>query len=193
MTSPRDEQLIQAARLGDTDALEALLSRFKPLVKAKAAAYFLSGGDRDDLIQEGMIGLYKAFLDYAPEKNPIFSAFASLCVNRQMLTAIKAATRQKHAPLNDSLTLERAEEAPENGSNPEALLISRESSQDITHFIQRNLSPLEYDVLMLHMEGMSHAQIAQTLNKPLKSVDNTLQRVRRKVGRELKAQKKGTI
>jgi RNA polymerase sporulation-specific sigma factor len=169
------------ARAGDTASLDALLSRFKPLVKAKAAAYFLSGGDRDDLIQEGMIGLYKAFLDYAPEKNPVFSAFASLCINRQILTAIKTAGRQKHQPLNASLALHSAGDTPEVGSNPEALLISRESSEDITLFIRKNLSALEYDVLMLHMEGMTHAQIAETLGKPLKSVDNTLQRVRRKV------------
>ncbi|MCL2603672.1 MAG: sigma-70 family RNA polymerase sigma factor [Defluviitaleaceae bacterium] len=181
--SPSDEQLIHAARAGGMDALDALLSRFKPLVKAKAAAYFLSGGDRDDLIQEGMIGLYKAFLDYAPEKNPVFSAFASLCINRQILTAIKAAARRKHAPLNASLALDTAEDAPQIGSNPETLLISRESSEDISLFIRENLSALEYDVLMLYMEGMNHAQIAETLGKPLKSVDNTLQRVRKKVSR----------
>jgi RNA polymerase sporulation-specific sigma factor len=165
--------------------LDTLLSRFKPLVKAKAAAYFLSGGDREDLIQEGMIGLYKAFLDYAPEKNPVFSAFASLCINRQILTAIKTAARQKHSPLNASLALDSAEEAPVPGVDPEALVISRESSEDINLFIRENLSALEYDVLMLHMEGMAYTQIAETLGKPLKSIDNTLQRVRRKVGKGL--------
>jgi RNA polymerase sporulation-specific sigma factor len=181
--NPSDEQLIQAARAGNVEALDGLLSRFKPLVKAKAAAYFLSGGDRDDLIQEGMIGLYKAFLDYAPEKNPIFSAFASLCINRQMLTAIKAAARQKHAPLNDSYALEDAGNAPETGANPESLLISRESSEDINHFIRENLSPLERDVLMLHMEGLAYTQIAETMGRPPKSVDNTLQRVKKKIAR----------
>jgi RNA polymerase sporulation-specific sigma factor len=184
--SESDEFLVQAARDGNAAALDTLLSRFKPLVKAKAAAYYLTGGDRDDLIQEGMIGLYKAFLDYAPEKNPVFSAFASLCVNRQILTAIKAAARRKHQPLNASLSLESAEITnPGAGTNPEALLISRESSEKINLFIRQSLSALEYDVLMLHMEGMAHAQIAETLGKPLKSVDNTLQRVRRKVGREI--------
>ncbi|MCL2499966.1 MAG: sigma-70 family RNA polymerase sigma factor [Defluviitaleaceae bacterium] len=176
-----DEKLIQAARAGNVDALDALLSRYKPLVKAKAAMYFLSGGDRDDLMQEGMIGLYKAFLDYAPEKNPVFSAFASLCINRQILTAIKTAARRKHAPLNASLALDTAEDAPEIGNNPEALLISRESSEDINLFIRESLSEMEYSVLMLHIEGMNHKQIAETLDKPLKSVDNTLQRVRRKI------------
>jgi RNA polymerase sporulation-specific sigma factor len=97
-----------------------------------------------------------------------------------MLTAVKAAARQKHQPLNASLGLDSAENAPEIQSNPEALLISRESSEDINLFIRENLSPLEHDVLMLHMEGLTHAQIAETLGKPLKSVDNTLQRVRRK-------------
>jgi RNA polymerase sporulation-specific sigma factor len=183
--NPKDEQLINDARAGNVEALDELLSRFKPLVKAKAAAYFLSGGERDDLIQEGMIGLYKAFLDYAPEKNPVFSAFASLCINRQMLTAIKTATRQKHTPLNASLALDTAEESIETGNNPETLLISRESSEDISLFIRKNLSPLEYDVLKLHMEGMPYTLIAETLGKPPKSIDNTLQRVRRKVYKEV--------
>ncbi|MCL2188855.1 MAG: sigma-70 family RNA polymerase sigma factor [Defluviitaleaceae bacterium] len=181
MQSETNEKLAHDAKHGNTHALEALLSRFKPLVKNKAAAYFLAGGDRDDLIQEGMIGLYKAILDYIPEKNPVFSAFASLCINRQILTAIKAAGRQKHSPLNASLALETAGDTPLPHSNPESLLISRESSQDITLFIRENLSPLEYDVLMLHIDGMSHAQISETLQKPLKSIDNTLQRVRKKV------------
>jgi len=187
--NPRDEALVHAAREGNADALEQLLSRYKPLVKAKAAAYFISGGDRDDLIQEGMIGLYKAVLDYSPQKTAAFSAFASLCVNRQIQTAVKAAARQKHAPLNASLTLEtaEAEATPQPGANPEALLISRESSDGIAHFIRENLSALEHDVLMLYMEGLSHTQIAARIKKTAKSVDNTLQRVRRKISRAMLA------
>ena len=180
-----DEQLARHAKAGNTAALDALLSRFKPLVKNKASAYFILGGDRDDLIQEGMIGLYKAIMDYVPEKNPVFSAFASLCINRQILTAIKTAARQKHAPLNASLALDSADETPVPHANPEALVISRESTDDIAHFIKENLSPMEHNVLIHHIEGKTHAEIAQTLGKPLKSIDNTLQRVRRKLGREI--------
>jgi RNA polymerase sporulation-specific sigma factor len=175
-------------------ALDVLLSRFKPLVKVRAAAYFLSGGDRDDLIQEGMIGLYKAFLDYAPEKNPVFSAFASLCVNRQILTAVKTAARRKHAPLNASFALENADaQNPETVSNPEALFISRESSEDINLFIKENLSGLERDVLTLRMKGMAYTQIAEALGKPPKSVDNTMQRVRKKIARAFAPTPAGVI
>ena len=175
-----DETLAQAAAAGNTAALDALMTRFKPLVKSKAAPYFLSGGDRDDLIQEGMIGLYKAVLDYDPAKNPIFAAFAALCINRQILTAVKTAARHKHAPLNASLALEEADHAPARHT-PESLLISRESSNDIANFLREGLSTLEHNVLMLHMEGLSQAQITQTLGKTAKAVDNALQRARNKV------------
>ena len=188
MTNPKNEtHLLSAARQGDVSALDGLLSLYKPLVKAKAAAYYILGGDRDDLIQEGMIGLYKAFLDYNPQKNPVFSAFASLCISRQILTAIKSAARQKHQPLNSSLSLQSigtddSDDTPPGIKNdPESLFISRELSSDITTFIRKNLSALEYNVIMLHMEGLNQSQIAATLNKPKKSVDNSLQRARKKV------------
>ena len=182
---PTDEQLIHTAKAGDALAMDALFARFKPLVRAKASMYFISGGDRDDLIQEGMIGLYKAFLDYDPQRNPIFAAFASLCINRQIQTAIKSAARQKHAPLNASVTLDATDETPQSinhiGSNPESLFISRETTEDIALFIREHLSPLERDVLLLHIDGQTHAQIALRLGKAAKSVDNTLQRVRKKI------------
>jgi len=195
---PTEEQLVQAAKAGDALAMDALFARFKPLVRAKASMYYLSGGDRDDLIQEGMIGLYKAYLDYDPQRNPIFAAFAALCINRQIQTAIKSAARQKHAPLNAAQPLEAAESPTQAGTggvaanltnaaannaanNPELLFISKESAANIALFIREHLSPLERDVLLLHINGQSHAQIAKRMGKAAKSVDNTLQRVRRKV------------
>jgi len=179
--SPTDEQLIQTAKAGDAPALDALFARFKPLVRAKASMYYITGGDRDDLVQEGMIGLYKAFLDYDPVRNPVFAAFASLCINRQIQTAIKSATRQKHAPLNAAQTLEKSEQTPQLGANPESIFIGREATADIALFIREHLSPLERDVLLLHINGQTHAQIAQRMGKAVKSVDNTLQRVRKKI------------
>ena len=184
IAKPTDEQLVQNAKTGDAFAMDALFARFKPLVRAKASMYYLSGGDRDDLIQEGMIGLYKAFLDYDPQRNPIFAAFASLCINRQIQTAIKSAARKKHAPLNAAQTLEAAAESPQTATaanNPESLIISREASADIALFIREHLTPLERDVLLLHINGQTHSQIAQRMGKAVKSVDNTLQRVRKKV------------
>ncbi|MCL2363358.1 MAG: sigma-70 family RNA polymerase sigma factor [Defluviitaleaceae bacterium] len=188
--NPQEEQLIQAAKAGDAFAMDALFARYKSLVRAKASMYYISGGDRDDLIQEGMIGLYKAFLDYDPQRNPVFAAFASLCINRQIQTAIKSAARQKHAPLNAAQTLDVAE-APAgiaanvtsaaSTTNPEILFLGRESIKNIALFIREHLSPLERDVLLLHINDQTHAQIAQRMGKTVKSVDNTLQRVRRKV------------
>ena len=183
-----DEHLTQKAKTGDTSALDILLRRLKPLVKAKAKAYYLKSGDPEDLIQEGMIGLYKAVFDFDEAKNTTFAAFASICIVRQIQTAIKAAARQKHLPLNTSLSLDTPEtnKLPDRRINdPEALFLGREALKDIDEFIKHNLSPLEYDVLTLHMEGKTHAEIAGTLDKNLKSIDNTLQRIRRKIGKRL--------
>lgn len=189
-----DETLISAFRSGDKAALDVLLTRYKPLVKAKARAYFVAGGDAEDLIQEGMIGLYKAVLDFDAAKNSSFAAFAALCIVRQVQTAIKAAARRKHMPLNESLSLDNVSG---NGSSekmtylaklpgpattdPEALFLDREALRDTEDFIKRSLSGLEYRVLKLHMDGKTHAQIAEALNKNAKSIDNTLQRVRKKL------------
>jgi RNA polymerase sporulation-specific sigma factor len=188
-----DENLVAQAREGDTYALELLMNRFKPLVKVKANDYFLTGGDMEDLIQEGMIGLYKAFLDFDREKNVKFASFAAICVVRQIQTAIKAASRQKHIPLNSSLSLSgevmgetNFGKIPDNRSvNPETLVLGREAYQSIGDFIHDNLSSLEYNVLSLHISGKSHGQIAEALGKNKKSVDNTLQRVRRKIGKAI--------
>jgi len=197
MLKQKEEIPVSQARDGDKTALDILMQRFKPMVKAKAKAYFLLGGDLEDLIQEGMIGLYKAVLDFDSSKNDNFTAFATLCVVRQIQTAIKSASRQKHMPLNTSLSLHsevpKGENQDENSetyldklpdnqiNDPEALFLGREAYNDIDDFIHRNLSTLEYDVLMLHMEGKSLAEIACKLEKNKKSIDNTLQRIRRKI------------
>jgi len=184
-----DEALVAAARTGDETALELLMRRYKPLVRAKAGAYFIVGGDREDLIQEGAIGLFKAYRDYDDAIGASFLTFATLCVTRQIQSAIKAAGRKKHQPLNASISLNRPADSDEaeipdrRQTNPEALMIGREAVHEIGEFIERHLSALEYNVLKLYMRGISHAEIAQALDKPLKSVDNTLQRIRKKVSR----------
>jgi len=182
-----DEQLIKDFRGGDKNALDALLTRFKPLVKARAKAYYVAGGDPEDLIQEGMIGLYKAVLDFDFGKNGSFAAFAALCVTRQVQTAIKAAARRKHLPLNDSVSLD-GEDSPDEvqfsagrTSDPETLFLGREALRDTEDFIKRNLSEFEQSVLMQHTYGKSHAEIAASLGKSKKSVDNALSRVRKKL------------
>ena len=180
-----DEQLAIYARRGDSSALDIILRRLKPLVKSKAKAYYVTSGDPEDLIQEGMIGLYKAVLNFDEKKGIAFTAFASLCIVRQIQTAVKTAARQKHIPLNTSVSLnnETADlESLRSADNPEELFLGSEALKDMDDFIRKNLSPLEYDVLMLHMDGKTYAQISEALGKTSKSVDNTLQRIRRKIG-----------
>jgi len=188
-----NEKLVTAANVGDISALDQLMNRFKPLVKAKAKDYYLTGGDLEDLIQEGMIGLYKAVLDFDGAKGAKFASFATLCVVRQIQTAIKAASRQKHLPLNTSLSL-HCETTPEaelaklpdtNQNNPETLVLGQEAYHDIKTFLKNKLSRLEYDILTLQMDGKTHLEISQTLGTSLKTVDNALQRVRRKVGKSI--------
>jgi RNA polymerase sporulation-specific sigma factor len=181
------------AKMTDDPLTLKLLQQYKPLVKKKAAAFFLMGGDRDDLIQEGMIGLYKAIRDYDPGKGSPFHAFAALCINRQILDAVKASARQKHIPLNTSLSLSNPDEAgipdPADFSpNPETLLIGRETYNDIDAFLQKHLTELEYNVFMLSLEGRSHTEAAETIGRNIKTIDNTLQRVRRKVKKLLSTQ-----
>ncbi|MCL2356725.1 MAG: sigma-70 family RNA polymerase sigma factor [Defluviitaleaceae bacterium] len=179
-----NEDLVKNFRNGDKTAPDTLLARFKPLVKARAKAYYVAGGDPEDLIQEGMIGLYKAVLDFDAEKNASFAAFASLCVTRQIQTAIKTADRQKHAPLNESLSLDNEGDdlADSRTGNPEELFLGRESLREAKDFIRKNLSEPERAVLTMHLDGKSYAEIAQTVGKNKKSVDNTLQRIRKKLG-----------
>jgi len=193
-TLKNDEKLVAASRGGDKAAIDMLMQRYKPLVKAKAKDYYLTGGDLEDLIQEGMIGLYKAVLDFDPSKGAQFSSFATLCVVRQIQTAIKAASRQKHMPLNTSVSLHnedtpalQLEKIPDHRlSNPETLFLGLEAFRDIENFLHENLTRLEYDVLIRHIDGKTHIEIADLLGKNVKAVDNALQRARRKIG-------KGTI
>jgi len=188
-----DEMLVAEARNGNAEALDMLMVRFKPLVKSKAKDYFLTGGDMEDLIQEGMIGLYKAVLDYDAAKNAKFSTFASLCVVRQIQSAIKAASRNKHLPLNTSISIHNKtatgialdEIADSRTPNPEETVLGQEAYKDISDFIQQNLSPLELDILTHYLGGKTHAQIAKIIGKNIKTVDNAIQRIRKKIGERI--------
>ena len=191
----RDEELVLMAQNGDDAAQEYLLDKYKSLVRAKSRAYFLIGADSEDIIQEGMIGLYKAVRDYNEERNASFRSFAELCVNRQMITAIKAATRQKHQPLNSYVSLNKPvfEEESEQTYmdflqssisallNPEALLIGQENKNFLEDQMVKNLSSFETRVLVLYLQGRSYFEIAHVLDKPEKSIDNALQRVKKKL------------
>ncbi|MGN0136207.1 RNA polymerase sporulation sigma factor SigH [Anaerotignum sp.] len=191
----KDEELVLMAQNGDDAAQEYLLDKYKSLVRAKSRAYFLIGADSEDIIQEGMIGLYKAVRDYNEVKNASFRSFAELCVNRQMITAIKAATRQKHQPLNSYISLNKPvyEEESEQTYmdflqssssallNPEALLIGQENKNFLENQMVKSLSSFETKVLVLYLQGRSYFEIAHVLDKPEKSIDNALQRVKKKL------------
>ena len=192
-----DEEVVDFAREGDDNALEYLINKYKNFVRAKARSYFLIGADREDIIQEGMIGLYKAIRDVRMDKLSSFRAFAELCITRQIITAIKTATRQKHIPLNSYVSLNKPiydEDSDRtlldviSGSkitDPEELIISREEFDDIEEKMGEILSSLEWKVLMSYLEGKSYQEIAEDLNRHVKSIDNALQRVKRKLERYL--------
>lgn len=192
-----DEEIVAYAKGGDEVALEYLIYKYKNFVRAKARSYFLIGADREDIIQEGMIGLYKAIRDFRADKLASFRAFAELCITRQIITAIKTATRQKHIPLNSYVSLNRPiydEESDRTlmdvlpGSkvtDPEELVISREEFSDIESKMAEFLSELEWNVLMYYLEGKSYQEIADALSRHVKSIDNALQRVKRKLERYL--------
>ncbi len=192
-----DEEVVGLAREGDTEALEYLINKYRHFVRAKARSYFLIGADREDIIQEGMIGLYKAIRDFRMDKLSSFRAFAELCITRQIITAIKTATRQKHIPLNSYVSLNKPiydEDSDRtlldiiSGSkitDPEELVISREEFDDIEQKIGELLSSLEWKVLMSYLEGKSYQEIAEDLDRHVKSIDNALQRVKRKLERYL--------
>ncbi len=194
-----DEEIVSLAKNGDTMALEFLISKYKNFVRSKARTYFLIGADREDIIQEGMIGLYKAIRDYRYDRQTSFHSFAEICVTRQIITAIKTATRQKHMPLNSYVSLNKPvyEEESERtlsdvitqgkAGNPEDLFIDQEDFLDIESTMQRILSPLEQDVVNLYLEGKSYVEIAQQLDRHVKSVDNALQRVKRKLEQYLES------
>lgn len=196
-TDMEDSELADRAGMGDNDALDYLMSKYKNYVRKKARSYFLIGADRDDLIQEGMIGLYKAIRSFNSDMQKSFYAFADLCITRQMITAIKTATRKKHLPLNSYVSLDGTAYESDAGqtlmdvtvgaeeSTPEQIYIEKESIQDINKLIDDILSPLEREVLELYLSGYSYGQIADELDKPMKSVDNALQRAKSKLLRVL--------
>lgn len=188
-TEMNDAQLIRMFRQGETSVMDYLMEKYKYLVRKKANALFLLGGDSEDLIQEGMIGLFKAIRDY-DELEGSFYSFAELCVNRQLYTAIEAAARKKHRPLNSyvSLSNEGGEEEgvsirgalAANDLNPEQMVIDRESMEDVLERIRASLSRMEEKVFTYYLEGMNYRQIAAKMGKSEKSVDNSLQRIKQK-------------
>lgn len=188
-----DEEVVVEAKAGNIKAQEYLISKYENFVKSKAKSYFLIGADKEDIYQEGMIGLYKAIRDFKPDKLTSFKGFAELCVTRQIITAIKTATRQKHIPLNTYVSLNKPIYEEESDrtlldvlsgfriSDPEELVISQEEMEHIEGEISKVLSDLELEVLMSYLDGKSYQEIACDLDRHAKSIDNALQRVKRKL------------
>jgi RNA polymerase sigma-H factor len=190
-----DLQLAIKARNGDGHALDALIRRYTGFVRLKASSYFLAGGDGDDLVQEGLIGLYKAVRDFRPDKETSFRSFAELCVTRQIITAIKTATRFKHAPLNTYVSFSQTPAGQESDSectlgdalpgpsvdDPSTCVISTEELQSLVFCLGTGLSSLEADALRHYLEGSSYEQMAEDLGCDTKTIDNALQRVKRKI------------
>ncbi|MDD3214807.1 MAG: RNA polymerase sporulation sigma factor SigH [Eubacteriales bacterium] len=188
-----DEEIVAFAQNGDSVALEYLLGKYKNFVRSKARSYFLIGADHEDIVQEGMIGLFKAIRDYQAERLSSFRAFAELCITRQIITAIKTATRQKHVPLNSYVSLNKPiydEESDRtlmdvivecHAQNPEELIIGREDIMSIRDRVDEVLSSLEQEVLSAYLDGKSYQEIADKLGRHVKSIDNALQRVKRKL------------
>ena len=196
-TELEDEAIIELVHKGNSDALDFLIHKYRNFVRAKARSYFLIGADREDIVQEGMIGLYKAIRDYKGDKLSSFKAFAELCITRQIITAIKTATRQKHIPLNSYVSLDKPiydEESDRtlmdviSGAkvlDPEELIINQEEFDHIEIKMAELLSDLERKVLSLYLDGQSYQEISEELNRHVKSIDNALQRVKRKLERYL--------
>ncbi len=202
MDALSDEDIIALIRNNDPDAMDYMLNRYKNLVRKKAKALYLIGGDKDDLIQEGMIGLYKAIRDYNPGKDNSFHNFADLCISRQIYSAIKASNRKKNLPLNTYVSLytpvygDNADHEDKETlvdlmyenkiSNPEELIIDKESTHMLEYELVRHLSQFEKDVLDLYLFDFSYLQIADKLKKDPKSIDNALQRIKLKLNKVLK-------
>ena len=192
-----DEDIVEVFRGGDSGALEHLINKYRNFVRAKARSYFLIGADREDIVQEGMIGLYKAIRDFKGDKLSSFKAFAELCITRQIITAIKTATRQKHIPLNSYVSLDKPIYDEDSDRtlmdvicgtqvlDPEELIINQEEFIGLEDKLAEILSDLERKVLMLYLDGRSYQEIAEDLKRHVKSIDNALQRVKRKLERYL--------
>ena len=187
-----DEEILNIIKNGDSQAIDYLITKYKNLVKIRARAYFIIGADTEDIIQEGMIGLYKAIRDYK-KTDASFQTFAKICIDRQVMTAIKSANRKKHLPLNSYLSLNMLTYEEDSDKtyidkleeskilNPEEIVIDKENVKTLQEQINKNLSGLEKQVLKLYLKGKSYATIAQKLEKDEKSIDNAIQRIRKKI------------
>lgn len=192
-----DEDVVTLAQADNQEAMDAIISRYKNFVRSRARSYFLIGADKEDIIQEGMIGLYKAIRDYKPDKQSTFHGFADLCVTRQIITAIKSATRYKHVPLNSYVSLNKPmvdEDSDRtlletltasNSMNPEELMITAERRRNLEHLIHELLSDLEREVLAGYLDEKSYQEIAGEVKRHVKSVDNALMRIKRKLEKHL--------
>ena len=191
----KDEDLIRKIKSGDNDALDYILNKYQEVVNMKVSRYFIIGAEKEDIIQEGLIGLYKAIKDYKPDKQNSFKSFANLCIERQLITAIKSSNRQKHMPLNSYLSLNMTAFENEDGNNdtqivdvlentviedPLDTITKKEYFEEIQNSIHKNLSKFEEQVLQRFIQGESYEVIAKKLDTPVKSIDNAIQRIRKK-------------
>lgn len=188
-----DEELVELMHQGKQDVYEVLLEKYKYLVRAKKRTYFMSGSGEEDIIQEGMIGLFKAIRDYSPDKNCSFKSFAELCIKRQIISAVKSSTRQKHLPMTNYVSLDKpayddGSDKPileslwmEEQNDPQNMIIENENKESLNKKINDNLSGLEKTVLEMYMAGMSYEEMGEQLGKSHKSIDNALQRVKKKL------------
>lgn len=193
LASLSDEQLVVLASSGDDRAFDCLLDKYRLFVLNKSKSYFIAGADNDDIVQEGMIGLFKAVRDFHSERGVSFKTFADVCITRQILTAVKNATRQKHAPLNSYISLNKTVGDDESGStlmdtidcdtniNPESIMLNREKADAIGTKVNESLSGFELLVLSYYLQGLSYAKISRAIGKDPKSVDNALQRIKKKL------------
>ena len=192
----KDEELISRFKNGESEILDYLMEKYKNMVRKKARTMFLIGGENDDLIQEGMIGLFKAVRDYQPDKDATFQTFASICVDRQIYNAIQSSNRQKHQPLNSYVSL--SEQGGENEEhlgdtwveNPESIIIDQENVENLEQEITTTLSPMENQVLEYYLAGNGYGEIAEIMGKTPKSIDNALRRIRTKIKEQLEQLRK---
>ena len=184
-----DEELIEKLRQGEDDITDYILEKYKPLVRKKTNAMYLIGGETEDLIQEGMIGLFKAIRDYKPDKDASFYHFAELCINRQLYSALEASNRKKHQPLNSYISLSDQEQQSavaaeflvDRERTPEQMVIEQELWEEYKKRLEQNLSKMENKVLQYYLDGNHYIQIAEIMGKSPKSIDNALQRIRQKI------------
>jgi len=198
-----DEQMIERIKQGETGALDFLMFKYKELVNIKVSRYFMAGAEKEDIVQEGLIGLFKAIKNFDAEKNITFKTFANVCIERQLITAIKASNRQKHIPLNSYLSLNTTNNDEDNDKDmydklnldvmedPLDMLTKKEYYQNVEDIIENALSSFEKQVLSEYMKGKSYVQIAEDLQAPVKSVDNAIQRIRKKAVKNIGKEDEG--